>query len=190
MMHFVSGIIVYCKVKAQGGKTSLYDNALFLWHNKDGSLNGMVVTRVDDFVYCGTEQWHKLVFVKILKTFQISGIEECSFKYLGLNVIQNGEGIMIDQKQYVKSFTPVSVSTLQGTMNDVLSKNEVQLLRSLSGQLLWVTSQTRPNAAYDSCFVSNVGKDPKKRILLDPNKAIKKTQKSRITTAFSRYWQP
>ena len=138
---------VYCEVKALGGKTSLYDNALFLWHNKDGSLNGMVVTHVDDFVYCRTEQWHKLVFVKILKTFRISRIEECSFKYLGLNVIQNGEGIMIDQKQYVKSLTPVSVSTLQGTMNDALSENEVQLLRSLSGQLLWVTSQTRPDAA-------------------------------------------
>ena len=93
----------------------------------------MVVTHVDDFVYCGTEQWHKLVFAKILKTFQISRIEECSFKYLGLNVIQNGEGVMIDQKQYVKSLTPVSVSTLQGTMNNGLSENEVQLLRSLSG---------------------------------------------------------
>ena len=71
-------------------------------------------------------------------------------------MIQNSEGIMINQKQYVKSFTPVSVSTLQGTMNDSFSKNEVQLLRSLSGQLLWVTSQRRSDAAYDSCFVSNV----------------------------------
>ena len=60
---------VYCEVKALGGKTSLYDKALFLWHNKDGSRNGIVVTHVDDFVYCGTEQWHKLVFVKILKTY-------------------------------------------------------------------------------------------------------------------------
>ena len=112
-----------------------------------GSLNGVVVTHVDDFVYYRTEQWHKLVFVKILKTFPVSRIEECSFKYLGLNVIQNGEGIMFDQKQYVKSLTPVTVSTLQGTMNDTPSDNEVQLLRSLSGQLLWVTSQTRPDAA-------------------------------------------
>ena len=177
-MDLVNGIIVYCEVKMLGGKMSLHDNALFLQENKDHSLNGMVVTHIDDFVYCGTEQWHKLVFVKISETFRISRIEECSFKYLGLNVIQNGEGIMIDQKQYVKSLAPVSVSALQGTMNDALSENEVQLLRSLSGQLLWVTSQTRPDAAYDSCLVSNVGKDPKKKILLGANKAIKKTQKS------------
>ena len=121
----------------------------------------MVVTHIDDFVYCGREQWHKLVFVKILKTFRISRLEECSFKYLGLNVNQNGEGIMIDQKQHVKHLTLVNVSTLHGTMNDALSENEVQLLRSLSGQLLWVTSPTRPDAAYDSYFVSNVGKDRK-----------------------------
>ena len=61
-------------------------------------------------------------------------------------MIQNSEGIMIDQKQHVKSLTPLSVSTLQGTMNDALSENEVQLLRSLSGQLLWLTSQTRSDA--------------------------------------------
>ena len=69
--------------------------------------------------------------MKILKTLRISTIKECSFKYLDLNVIQNGEGIMIDQKKYVKSLTPVSVSTLQWTMTDALSENEVQLLRSL-----------------------------------------------------------
>ena len=42
---------VYCAVKALGGKTSLYDKALFLWHNKDGSRDGIVVTRVDDFIF-------------------------------------------------------------------------------------------------------------------------------------------
>ena len=39
-------------------------------------------------------------------------------------------------------------------MNDAISENEVQLLRSLSGQSLWVTSHTRPDAAYDSWLVS------------------------------------
>ena len=120
----------------------------------------------------------------------MSRIEECCFKYLGLNVIQNGEGIMIDQKQYAKSLTPASVSTLQGTMNDAFSENEVQLLRSLSGQLLWVTSQTRPDVAYDSCFAGNVGKDPKKRILLDANKAIKKLKNQELQLLFQNLGNP
>ena len=41
-------------------------------------------------------------------------------------------------------------------------------------------SQTRPDAAYDSCFVSNVRKDPKKRILLDANKAMKKLKNQEL----------
>ena len=69
-------------------------------------------------------------------------------------------------------------------MNDAISENEVQLLRSLSGKSLWVTSQTRPDAAYDSWFVSNVGKDSTKRILLDAHKAIKKLKNQELQLLF------
>ena len=51
-------------------------------------------------------------------------------------------------------------------------------------------SQTRPDAAYDSCFVSNVRKDPKKRILLDANKAIKKLKNQELQLLFPNLGNP
>ena len=55
-----------------GGRKNLYDEALFQWNNKDGALCGILATHVDDFVYCGTLNWHKNVVEKnfcILNSF-------------------------------------------------------------------------------------------------------------------------
>ena len=38
---------------------------------------------------------------------------------------------------------------------------------------MWVTSQTCPDALFDSCRVSNYGKNPKVKNLLEANKAVK-----------------
>ena len=43
---------------------------MFQWNNKDGALCGIIVTHVDDFVYCRTLNWHK------------NGIEELLLKNL------------------------------------------------------------------------------------------------------------
>ena len=32
---------------------SSYDNTLFLWHDENGELFGMLVSHVDDFAFCG-----------------------------------------------------------------------------------------------------------------------------------------
>ena len=48
----------YSKVEQEllklGGRKNLYDKAMFQWNSKDGALCGILVTHVDDFVYCGT----------------------------------------------------------------------------------------------------------------------------------------
>jgi hypothetical protein len=50
------------------GKTSSFDEAMFLWHDDECRLIGLVVTHVDDFVYCGTKDWHENVMGRIMKT--------------------------------------------------------------------------------------------------------------------------
>ena len=44
-----------------GGKVSLFDEAMFLWHNEECNIVGIIVTHVDDFIYAGTEEWKKEV---------------------------------------------------------------------------------------------------------------------------------
>ena len=43
----------------------------------------------------------------------------------------------------------------------------------MCGQLLWATSQTRPDVAYESCVLSNSGKDATVQNLLDANRAVR-----------------
>ena len=46
-----------------GGRKSKYDKCLFLWH-KEGKLIGMIITHVDDFQFCGTENFTDQSYIK------------------------------------------------------------------------------------------------------------------------------
>ena len=54
----------------------------------------------------------------------------------------------------------------------------------LSGQMLWVSSQTRPDVSFETCMMSNTGKHPKVNMLLEANKALSKLKKDRVKLKF------
>ena len=89
---------------------NLYDEAMFHWNNKDGVLCGILVTHVEDFVYCGTLNWHKNVVEKLIFIFKISKKEKGSFRYIGLNVVQTGKEVFVDQNNDISSLKPVELS--------------------------------------------------------------------------------
>ena len=96
---------------------------------------------VDDFVYCGTSEWLSSVIGSLVKTFKISKQEKGSFSYIGLDVVQTNDTVIVDQNSYVDSLKPVKLSTQRKAQkSEVLSSEERKMLRSVSGQLLWVTS--------------------------------------------------
>ena len=41
----------------EGGKMSLYDDAMFLWYNNNGELALILVTHVDDFTVTDTDDF-------------------------------------------------------------------------------------------------------------------------------------
>ena len=80
---------------------------------------------------------------KLLYIFKISKRETGSFRYIRLNVVQTAKEISVDQNGYVSSLKPHRLSTERASQKDKeLTIKEKSKLRSLSGQLLWVTSQT------------------------------------------------
>ena len=66
--------VLYERVRSElftlGGKTSLYDEAMYLWHSEDCRLEGFIDTHVDDFVYGGTDEWHEKVSDKVMNQFR------------------------------------------------------------------------------------------------------------------------
>lgn len=65
--------------------------------------------------------------------------------------------------------------------DDQLTDVKKKSLRSLSGQLLWVTSQTRPDCSFDSYCVSNYGKLLTVRNIVD---AVKKLTSKKLRLVF------
>ena len=173
-----------------GGKSSKYDDAMFLWHEND-KLIGMIVCHVDDFVYSGTDEWHGRVIDKIKKTFRISVENQGSFKYVGLNVTQTDDATLLEQDTYIKRLEPVMMTAdrLQDKESP-LTKEEKAQLRSLSGQILWASSQTRPDIMFDSCITSNYGKNPTIRNIIQANKTVKKLKSTYVQLVFPNLGDP
>ena len=63
-------------------------------------------------------------------------------------------------------------------------------MRRLSGQMNWVASQTRPNVSYVVCQISNIGKHPKVKMLIEANKSLTKLKSKDITISFSNIGNP
>ena len=64
----------------RGATISKYDSALFLWH-KDGKLVGILAAYADDFAYCGSYQWERIVVGSLKRAFKTSsGISKRCFQ--------------------------------------------------------------------------------------------------------------
>ena len=167
-----------------GGVVSAYDSAVYLWHNH-GILCGMLVSHVDDFAFCGDKSFEKNVIGGLRKIFRISTHDYGSFKYVGLDVFQDDGGIKVSQDSYIESIMPINIDSSRKSMkNNSLTKEERDDLKRLSGQMLWVTSQTRPDLSFETCRMSNIGKDPKVNILNVANKALSKLKRDEVKLQF------
>ena len=103
-------------------------------------MNQLTGILVDDFLYCGTDQFLKNVIVKQKKIFKISLQVSNSFKYLGLNVIQDEETmkISIDQYDYIEQLNPAQIDRNESNVRK-LNKDEKTMFHSINGQIAWVT---------------------------------------------------
>ena len=79
-----------------------------MWHN-GSNLEGLITIHVDDFEYCSTPSWHENVINKLCQMFKISKKEKGSFKYVGLNIEQNGDEIFVDQQAYVDGLEEIVI---------------------------------------------------------------------------------
>ena len=174
-----------------GGIRSQYDSCLFLWHQDDGSLKGVLALHVDDFVFCGTYGWHELVITSICKTFKISKRLTKRFHYLGLNIMQTKDAVYVDQYSYIQELEVIQMDGQRALQkDDVLTEEEKRSLKKVCGQLSWVSTNTRPDMAYDVCVISNYGKEPMVKNILAANKAISKIKKTDVRMIFPKLGNP
>ena len=142
-----------------GMKVGELDKALFTF--KKEALEGLIIVHVDDMLYVGTDVFLDQVMKPFKHLLKVSRDDSVAFEYLGLSVAQVGKNVELDQTAYVK-----------GMHQDLLPKEamkdkdrfveapEVTLFRQGVGQLGWVTSVSKPEAAFGYCSLSVLQASP------------------------------
>ena len=145
-------------------------------------LAGILAVHVDDFLWAGSKAFETII-VRIRKMFNV-GKEACnSFKYIGLELSQNDEKIILSQKDYTGMLKIVSVDKNREKTSP-LSANEQSILRSKVGQLLWLSKQSRPDIAFDVTMLASRLHVSTVEDIIKLNKVIRKVQAENVSLNF------
>ena len=166
-----------------GMKASKFDGAIFYFHNNN-ILEGIICTHVDDFFYCGTNNFKSSIIDKLRNIFKFGSEQSNMFKYIGLNIkrLNNGK-IIVHQNTQIEEIIEPMINK-EKHPKDNLNEKEIKSLRSICGQLNWIATQTRPDLSFDVCELSCSIKDAKICDLKNAVKTIRKAKSERVLISF------
>jgi hypothetical protein len=153
-----------------GCKKSQLDHCLFT-SRLNNTLAGIILVWVDDIFFAGTDEFEEKVMGEVGKEFMIGRTEEETFLYIGLAITTTDQGITLDQTGYVKDRLEPAVLR-GGDAKRPLDKEEMKLLRRLTGKINWAATQSRPDLSYTVVELSTKFKQPQLEDLKKANKAI------------------
>lgn len=161
-----------------------YDKALFIWKN-DNKVEGLLSIHVDDFMWCGSENFRKSVIEKLKETFKISKESTEIFRYLGIDLQQNQKIVVFDQSAYVDSIDPINIPKVnESDKNNEVDDNLRKQYKALVGQIGWASGTSRPDACFNSCVLGNSQAKPTYRNLAEANKALKDLKNNKFSIKF------
>ena len=160
-----------------GMKESKCDKALFTWRKEN--LEGVVLLHVDDVLYFGSRNFITEVMDPFREIFKISREDSEIFKYVGINVQQEKDCILLDQKGYRDA---MNENLLQlDAMKDkerIVSPEEKKKFKQGVGQLGWIASMTKPEASFMFCLLSTLQSQPQVKDFVKFKKAVRDLKNS------------
>ena len=85
------------------------DEAMYYKINKDGNLEGLVSTHVDDFNLAGSEKFLLSVTEEIRKVLDISKIEDSVFRFTGIDIKKLENHIEMSMNDYALSLEDIEI---------------------------------------------------------------------------------
>lgn len=129
------------------------DPAVFYFQEQK-KLKGMICCHVDDFLHAGDLRFDQLM-EKLRARFSAGKVEEKKFRYIGFQIEQLPDSIVLDHSDYVNNMKNVSLDPGRASQkNDFLSEKEQTLFRQLIGQLNWAVQGSRPDMAHEMIVMS------------------------------------
>ncbi len=153
-----------------------YEPALFVY-KKDGVIQGILLSHVDDFLHAGTEVFYQDVIQKVIDKYQISRQNHSNFTYVGYEVNQNDGGIVLSQDDYVKAIEiGILPSCRSKSKGSELSSEEYKLFRSYVGKINWVAQNSRPDLNFAMVELSTKFQCANISHLMDAIKVLKRVK--------------
>ena len=117
-------------------------------YREEGQLAGIACICVDDVITVGNNTFNKKVLCRFKDASLIGKTEEGAFRYVGTNIEQQGDRIVMNQKHYIDSIELIDLAQFAGMSNDdTLDESGQALFRFKVGALNWLSVQTRPDIA-------------------------------------------
>ena len=159
-----------------GCEKSKFEPAFFL-HKTEDTVNGLSVSHVDDFLDAGNETFEREVIDKVTETFMIGSAGEREFRYIGINLSQDDEGLKLDQSHYTAGVSPYEISNdRKKEKEDKLSESELKAYRKIVRSINWVATTSRPDMCFEVVELSTHFKNATVRDLIAANKAVRRLQ--------------
>ena len=176
----------YLKVKETvehlQGQRSLLDQAVFFWKNSNGDLRGYCATHVDDFILSGTAEFLEMFINGIKKRFTVSSEMDTFFKYVGIEIMQLEDYISLTQVSYINDLEQTNMEGSQGSNCQLLlNEEQKEHLKSIVGQLLWISNNSRPDVSYDVCDLSNSVSEATQKEIFTSNKIIRRLNSDQVS---------
>ena len=165
-------------------KVSKLDPAVFYYY--DNGLKGFLLSHVDDFFFAGSEAFKKMI-EELKKVFIVSREDSYAFKYLGMELQQTNKGIFLSLHKYTSDLEEISLDKDRKSNRDlVLIDKEKNELRSIIGQLNWLSLVSRPDICFDVCQLSNSFKNATIDTIHNANKIIRKVKMKNTCLFFQK----
>lgn len=169
---------------------SSLDYGIFCWY-LDTKLCGIFQTHVDDFLWSGTDEFKVQVIDKLCQKFKVGHSASNAFRYIGLSISQNEDGITLEQIDYINAIENYTLPRdRQMKKSSPCTKEETSTFCQLVGKLNWVANQSRPDILFDVCQLSSVMKAPTIEHILKANKVLRKIKEQPLRLKFSNLGDP
>ena len=137
------------------GMTESQVDPTLYYLEEQGHVIGALVTNIRDFMHCGEDSFNEKVTDKVRQKFVAGKMEEREFKYVGFHVMQNPDGVILDQGQNLPKLESIVIKPDRAKQKkEPLDEGELRLFRGLAGNN-WAAEVTCADFSFEGVEMSN-----------------------------------
>ncbi|CAK0903395.1 unnamed protein product, partial [Prorocentrum cordatum] len=182
----------YAMLSLPGGSRSKLCPALFIFHDKNEKLIGLIGTRVDDDLVAGSPEFFANQVTKLRKMHCCGKWQtaKTGFHHCGRFLKQRDDGtITCSQREYTESIEKIPISNERRKDKEARATPEERaMLHSGNGQIQWLVRSTRVDLAFRLVQSQARARDSDLRVqdLLDFNKPVSDAKTDHVDITFQK----